>query len=161
MKAEPVIEPKVIAFEYYDGATEGFAEHLLDGSDCYFTLVAWDSDQDDRLYAAVKVERSLYARVTSLFGKAQEIPSLPVWIPRWEFADTNDEGEATELVRLCRSRLNREGYLLLTRQIGEQPTQMVVITGDLAPKVNEVLMRGAPDDLALWRDHLSDQTGGN
>lgn len=155
MKREHAAERKVIAFDFYDGATEGFAECLLDGSDCYFTLIAWDSDQENRLYAAAKVERTLYARVISLFGKVQEIPSLPVWIPRWEFADTIDESEASELVRSCRSRLSQEGSLLLTRQIGEKPSRMAPITADIAPKVGDILVRGTPDDLVPWLEYLS------
>ncbi|MGH8081740.1 MAG: hypothetical protein ACREP7_14290 [Lysobacter sp.] len=150
------MEPKVIAFDFYDGATEGFAESLLDGSDCYFALVAWDSDQDDRLYAAVKIERPLYARVKFLLGKTQAIPSLSVWLPRWEFAEAGDEREVSELTRSCRHRIGHDGHLLLTRHIGEQPTGMLTIHDELAPKVNGVLERGTPDDLALWREHFGD-----
>jgi hypothetical protein len=47
VRPESAIEPKVIEFDYYDGAAEGFAECLLDGSDCCFTLCL-GLDQDDR-----------------------------------------------------------------------------------------------------------------
>lgn len=33
MKPESAAEVKVTAFDYYDGATEGFAENLLDDSE--------------------------------------------------------------------------------------------------------------------------------
>ncbi|MEL1266337.1 hypothetical protein [Pseudoxanthomonas putridarboris] len=151
MQPEPSEDVKLIAFDYYDGATEGFAEGLLDNTDCYFILVAWSSDQDDRLFAVVKIERSVCKRVNYLLEQAQGTPESPVWIPRWEFSDASAEAEVIELISSCRTRLINEGILLLTQQIGHRAARTLEINSDLALKVSEVLMRGTPDDLALWR----------
>lgn len=148
MKLEKTL-PKVIAVDYYDGANEGFANGVLQ-EHCYFKLIAWDPDQDQRLYAVVEISRLQYERVVSLLGNAQDVPSRPLWIPRWEFASLEDEQEINELLLQCRNRLVSEGVLLLARQIDELPTWKAEITDKLSPRVAAVLARGVPDDLELW-----------
>jgi hypothetical protein len=141
----------VTALNFYDGATEGFAEDISHGRDCYFTLVAWDVDQDERLYGVINVDRELHQRVTLLLSGTQERSSFPVWMPKWEFASANDESEATALVYACRRRLSTEGYLLFGRHMGDKPSRTVEIRGDLIARVDAVLLRGIPEDLSLWK----------
>jgi hypothetical protein len=141
--------PKVIAVDYYDGANEGFASGVLH-EHCYFKLIAWDSDQNQRLYAVVEISRLQYKRVMSLLGGVQVVPSRSLWIPVWEFASQEGEEEINHLLLQCRRRLATEGVLLLAPRIDERPTWKAEVSEKLSPRISAVLARGVPDDLASF-----------
>jgi hypothetical protein len=146
--------PLGVALGFYDGVTEGFASDLLDGMPCYFDLVAWDSGQDERLFVAVKVDPSLYARFVSSLRQSGDAPIETMWLSKWEFSKPADEAEADGLLRSCRSRLSQEGVLLLTARIGIDLLRVFAMSTELKLMVERVLARGSPDDLELWARHL-------
>ena len=54
---------KILALSYYDGATEGFIDGMWDSNIYFFKVVAWDQNQDERLYLLGKVERDILPRI--------------------------------------------------------------------------------------------------
>jgi len=146
--------PLGISLGFYDGVTEGFATDLLDGMPGYFDTVAWDSGQDERLFAAVKVDRSSYAKLINSLRAAGETSTETKWLSTWEFSDSRDQVEAEELLRSCRGRLSQEGALLFTPRIAVDPARVFTMDADLKLLLEDVLLRGTPDDLELWMRHL-------
>lgn len=90
--------PKVVATSYYDGATEGFVDGMQDDQVYFFKVVAWDENQDKRLYAMGQVERDVYSELLELLVKSQRVQLSSTWTPSWVFESEQSERRANEIV---------------------------------------------------------------
>lgn len=144
--------PKVIAIDYHDGPAEGLADTIGDLRWCYFKLIAWDKNQDNRLYVVNEVNRDIYARVVELLTRNQKPPSTSVWLPQWKNMDKEDKQEMNQLLNTCSRSLNQPQYLVFSEDVMGQVNEARDIKNDndLRKRVAEVLKAGKPDNLINW-----------
>ena len=118
---------KVIAINFYDGATEGFALFVKNYGACYFKLIAWDSNQDKRLYLVTKIDEFVFIRLLELLACKQKPLSTPVWLPNWVFSNDNDEKQANDIIDSCESNLQISSTLILGTQINSKLVKIIAI----------------------------------
>lgn len=148
------ISPEVIAFDFYDGATEGIASSVKECGRCYFKLIAWDQGQDKRLYAVTKIDVSKYDQLFTLLTGSQEPPSLLVWIPEWKFRDKKDEQEANNLIDSFQIDMCSSKLLVFGKDISDDSIRIIRIDNQVMGKVKKILRLGKPDDLSNWMPML-------
>ena len=105
--------PKVLALAYYDGATEGFLNGMDDDQVYFFKVVAWDHNQDRRLFLLGQVERVIYLELVDILAKTQRALIGSTWIPTWTFEDPETELRANNLVEISRRSLDTPASLAL------------------------------------------------
>lgn len=145
---------EVIALDYYDGATEGFALTIKNQGISYFKMIAWDDCQDQRLFAAVSIARLTFFRVIDLLSASNIQPISKVWIPDWSFANSKDEADANDIVVSCRSELKSKGFLVLGNNINSESRSIFTITDALAESVESAKIE--PENLKDWLRKLED-----
>jgi hypothetical protein len=69
---------KVLVFTYFDGALTGLAS-APDGCVC-FSMVAWDADQNERLFALSPVPASVFDEAWRAYAVVED-PREPYWLP--------------------------------------------------------------------------------
>lgn len=120
---------KVLAFNYYDGPTDGVLQ-CGDGQTYRFDLLAWDEEtQDVRVFALSPLPQPEWERLIALCT-ARETPRWPVWAFHWQ----------EQLRQLIEDILRRAG-----------PVEWALATEDLQ---GEILRAQAirPDELAQVAD---------
>ena len=148
------MKASIIAFGYYDGPTEGLAVTIGGSGPWYFRLVAWDEGQDRRLFAAVRVESTLYDRLIVLIPEEQHSFSA-VWTPSWNFALERDQSEADAIVDSCLNSLRqRPGCWVLGERVDDNAKVFPVEAAD-GDDLQRVLSSDQPDDLAPWLSRLN------
>ena len=148
---------EILAIDYYDGAIEGFAVHRADDIVSYFRLLAWDRDQDERLFVDVDVSAKDLLRLEELLKASGQSPKQHTWIPEWRFTRSLDAAEADQIVEQCRRRLKEAGRFMLGSQPGVAKT-IAPVTRALQQHVEKAIERGAVDDLAHWLPRLDPDT---
>ena len=142
--------PRVLALSYYDGATEGFLDGIADDNQVYyFKVVAWDREQDERLYLLGSVERAGYAELLALLEVTQRPQGGPTWLPEWNFSTSEGEAQARAIVDLSKLSMGKSGYLAL----GSDPSSAVKILNvrpDCLARAMDLADRDSPGDLADW-----------
>ena len=106
---------RITAFDFYDGAIEGLAPSIKQFRHCYFKLIAWDHDQDKRLYVISEIDQSKYNKLLALLVRTQEQSSTSVWLPSWSFYNKSDEEKANSLVESFRAALLSSKWTTLFR----------------------------------------------
>lgn len=140
----------VIAFDFYDGATEGLVHSVKQYSKCYFKLIAWDQSQDKRLYAVSEVDSLKYDKLLELLTQTQEKPSTPVWLLNWKFQSESDEREADNIIKSFQANLSSSKLLAFGEDICDSSLKLMEIDNKVIDKVNKALELDKPDDLSNW-----------
>ncbi|WP_157597907.1 MULTISPECIES: hypothetical protein [unclassified Rhizobacter] len=105
--------PRLVALGFYDGPTEGFVRGVESGFAHYFKAVAWDDDQDRRLYLLGRVEERVVDQLLALLAEPGQAISSAVFTPAWAFGDAQREALANKLVEEGRRTLNSPALVVL------------------------------------------------
>lgn len=143
------LEVGIIALDFYDGATEGFASLEKHGP-CYFKLIAWDKNEDQRLFVAISITRWIFETVIRLLSVCNDLPSTKVWLPKWIFNNAHDEAEADKIIKSSyQVDLKSKAILVLGDQIDSASAKIFTIEDSLVGFV-ERAMQQQPDNLGDW-----------
>jgi hypothetical protein len=139
----------MLVLSYYDGATEGFFDVIDDGLVYYFKVVAWDENQDQRLYVLATVSRDDYLELFDIFVMSKDSPTAPTWAPTWKFASPELEARATEIVEIGRRAANNPTFLALGNNLSGAERVVQLMPKGLASAI--ALLKGRmPRRLADW-----------
>lgn len=105
--------PRLVALGFHDGPTEGFVRGVVSGLVHYFKLVAWDDDQDRRLYLLGQVEPRVVDQLLALLAESGQTASRAVLTPAWKFRDAEDEALANKLVQEGQRTLSSPALVVL------------------------------------------------
>ena|SRR5688572_2329420 len=142
--------PDILALDYYDGALEGFGRRVLDGHDVYFTFVAWDPEQDERLFAVMPLPPEAVDRVFAMYAKADRAPESRVWLPPGRLEVEADNVELEALIARARKRIPSEGTLMVTMHIGATPPGVRRVKAAERERLERVLASRTPDPISNW-----------
>ena len=146
----------VIALDYYDGATEGFMAHS-DGADVarMFKMIAWDQDEDRRLFAVCDISLQDFMALYDLLVLANTTSGGSVWILSREFIDKADHpAEVNEILKRCKKRLITYPGLVMGKHIDDAETQIISVPEQIRKDVVRALSRRTPEDIKAWLDKL-------
>lgn len=147
---------QILATGYYDGPIEGFSlEQTTVGTARFFRVIAWDAEQDQRLFAVVDIDRMELTKLEALLDVAVQKPITPVWIPEWRFRDESDTAEANRILAQCKDRLKSECQLAIGEELGSS-ARSVRFTEQQRRDIADAIDRDTPDDLGAWMGKLPD-----
>lgn len=144
---QEVSEVRNIALDYYDGVTEGFALSLRDLGAVYFKLIAWDDVQDDRLFATVPIDKSVFEKISNLLSVDNQ-PSPSVWVTNPVFKNDHDDMEVGNIVESCQNDLRTKGILIKADAIDSETASLFELSDSLVESVEEALQN--PGALSDW-----------
>lgn len=139
---------RVIALDFYDGATEGFALSVGELEACYFKLIAWDEDQDHRLFVVVSIARLVFDTIFGLLSNCNDPPSTKIWLPEWNFRNRQDEAEANKLMESCKIDMKSRAILVLGNQVDSASSDMFALNDSLISFVERAMKN--PESLDDW-----------
>jgi hypothetical protein len=148
------IELEIIALDFYDGATEGFALSLGVHGPCYFKMLAWDDTQERRLFALAKIDGALIEELVTLLEPQERVPSSRIWIPKWKFHQAGEEKRADDIVSSSQDRLRLSGSLVLGSAITDASAKEIEFDGEVARHVGQFLITTEPDRLSNWLSYF-------
>ena len=140
--------PNIIALDFYDGATEGFMVGHKASVVFYFKMIAWDGDQDTRLYVVSEIDSSAYDELVTILLRNGETPSQLMWIPPWSFQIENDERRANQIVDDCERTLLESHSLVLGYSIDDNNSMKIELEASRVQDIRELLKQDLPADLA-------------
>lgn len=115
---------KIIALDFYDGPTEGLILSMKGYGACYFKLIAWSEDQNDRLFVLSKIDDSKFNRLHELLARRQKQTTFPVWLPEWKFRNKTEEKEANGLVHACQLGIHSTRSLVRGNDISDSSSKV-------------------------------------
>ena len=141
--------PKVLVLSYYDGATEGFLDGLGDDQVYFFKVVAWDQDQDRRLYVLGQVARAMYLELLDILAKSQRSSTSATWTPAWMFANPEAEARATEILEIGKRSMSNPACLALGNDLNDTIKVVHPTPNGLAAAIS-LADESMPGNLADW-----------
>jgi len=74
---------QVLCLDFYDGPISGLARCKESDLAYAFEMIAWDDEQDNRIYSLAEVDAQVFDAVAEIFyGKTK--PTSSFWCPRYE-----------------------------------------------------------------------------
>ena len=110
---------KIIIFGYYDGATSGVAQCGNCSIAYRFEIVAWDSNQENRIYSLAAIDSETFNSIVRIMSKLGT-PQWPCWIPRWEFGSDEEEKHTRYSLDLLLQRASRANLVIATDHIEKE-----------------------------------------
>src|SRR5262249_25841849 len=101
---------RMLGLEYYDGPMSGVGQ-TEDRKAYYFTIVAWDEEHLERVFAVAEIPGIVADRVWKAF-EAVEPPRFPKWYPQSDGVGATRD-EVTAAVALARAESKRAGFTRL------------------------------------------------
>jgi hypothetical protein len=80
---------RLIAFEYYDGPTEGIVDLGSDVGAYCFKVMAMDVERELRVLKLKHLSSDRFDAIVTMISVSLGPPKWPIWVPLWEF--TTDE----------------------------------------------------------------------
>jgi hypothetical protein len=105
--------PRLVALGFQDGPTEGFVRGFVGSHAHYFKVVAWDDQQDRRLYLLGQVQVRVVDELLALLTAPGQTVSSAVLTPAWTFGDTELEALANKLVEEGQRTLGSPALVVL------------------------------------------------
>ena len=143
---------EIIALGFYDGATEGFSLCIKDLGVSYFKLIAWDENQDQRLFVVVPIAKLIFDTIFNLLSLSNDPPNSSVWLPKWVFKSNQDETKANQIVNNCVSDINSKGVFILGDQINNGTIYTNIIHDDLIRSIHDAMNN--PGRLQIWLNKI-------
>ncbi|QED30225.1 hypothetical protein FRD01_23930 [Microvenator marinus] len=134
----------LVVLGFYDGVTECFFRRLGGLGPGYLTLIAWDENQNQRLFAGVYITLDMYNSVTQLLG-SNEWPDCQSFSPATRAA-------IDEIIVTCRASLVSEGWLMMVADF-ESQSERLLISGQMAEAVERALLE--PENIANWTQYTA------
>lgn len=141
--------PRLIALGFYDGPIEGFVRGITSGLAYYFKAVAWDPEQDRRLFLLGQVEERVFEELLVLLAESGQSVSHPVLTPAWEFRDKEREALANMLVDVGRRALRTPSLVALGSSLLED-LEIVTPTASQLTRAMAYAQSLFPRDLGRW-----------
>jgi hypothetical protein len=141
--------PKLLVLSFHDGATEGFIDSVADQQIYFFKVVAWDNDQDMRLYIFGKVARFIYLELLDIILKSQPLSTSLAWTPTWAFANSDLEARANAIVEISKRSLSEPAYLALGQNLIDAVKVVDTTPSSLASAI-ALAGEKTPGNLANW-----------
>ena len=101
---------KVLSLGWYDGTTFGMAQCSSCSAIFKYDVMAWDGEQDRRIFVFSPISRWDFDSVIQLLSR-NEKPLWPFWNPRWNFASEEKEMIRGD-VEVCLARALRPEWLI-------------------------------------------------
>ena len=143
---------EIIALDFYDGAKEGFALSIGNLGPSYFKLIAWDENQDQRLFVVISIAKLIFDKIFGLLSLSNDKPVSKVWLPNWAFRNNKDEDEANKIIDSCMNELKSKGVLVLGDQIDSESISMFTINDSLLRSVEDAIQK--PEGIDGWLERL-------
>jgi len=127
----PMTSPfaKIIVLGYYDGPISG----LLQCADCptayRFELIAWDSNQDNRVFSLAEVDSDVFESVIHTLASVQE-PKWPIWVVDWKFESTTEEKRIHDSIDRALEKASTAKLVIATPHIAKDITMCREITDE-------------------------------
>jgi hypothetical protein len=141
--------PRLVALGFHDGPTEGFVRGLVTGYAHYFKVVAWDNQQDRRLYLLGQVEDRVVDELLALLEAPGQTISSAVFAPAWTFGDTELEALANKLVEEGQRTLSSPALVVLGSSLLEG-FEVVNPTESQLKRAIALAQRQSPGNLGDW-----------
>jgi hypothetical protein len=141
--------PRLIALGFYDGPIEGFVRGITSGLAYYFKAVAWDPEQDRRLFLLGQVEERVIEELLVLLAESGQSVSHPVLTPAWEFRDKEREALANMLVDVGKRALRTPSLVALGSSLLED-LEIVTPTASQLTRAMAYAQSPFPRDLGRW-----------
>ncbi len=145
------VHPKMLALSYYDGATSRFIDGLVDDQVYFFKVIAWNHDQDRRLFLLGQVDRATYSELLDLLLQTQPHVAGLTWKPTWVFENPEMEARANQLVEIGKHSLSKPDLLLFGENLVGN-IEVVNLTPERLAKAIALASEDVPSDLADWGD---------
>jgi hypothetical protein len=144
-------ELNIVAFDYYDGVTEGLISSVKNYGSCYFKVIAWDDMQNERLYIVSPVDQKIFSKLVNLLVDPDEVVSAKqTWIPKWTFKCDQDAEEANNIVRACRGDLSSLSFFILGESVDSTTSKIIEIDDRAREKIIEINDKYIPGNLNDW-----------
>jgi hypothetical protein len=141
--------PRLIALGFHDGPTEGFVRGVVSDLAHYFKAVAWDDEQDRRLYLLGQVEGYVVDQLLALLAEPGQTVSSAVLTPAWRFSDTEREALANKLVEEGQRTLNSPDLVVLGSSLLED-VEVVTPTEAQLNRAMALAQLKSPGNLGDW-----------
>ena len=127
----------VIAKDYYDGATTGIAECHNKGSWIYFSVIAWDKELWERVFAYANADLQLVVRLRQILERSEDRRE-PFWLPG-PAAATPEIEAAWASIRS--TTLESESWELAAGHDLLEPVEMTTLSSAASKSVAELVRR--------------------
>lgn len=138
----------MIALDFYDGATEGFSLLDIDLGAIYFKIIAWDKNQDQRLFVAIPIGKETFNYIFELLRKINDEPTEKTWIPKWEFSNEYDRRELDSVIEASKNGLKANSILILGSQINSKPINIFPVNSHTGKRIENAIRE--VEDIDDW-----------
>jgi hypothetical protein len=140
---------KVIVDDYYDGSISGFIQSYSLNTSYYFKLIAWDDEQNRRLFALYDFPSDEFFKLERELAHYGEIPNYPIWVLKWKFDSNSSEKNAELAIKLAMDKKLDIRTLMLTEQINGEILLISNFT-NIVDKLFQVIDSSRIDSLDYW-----------
>jgi hypothetical protein len=149
---------RLISLDYYDGTTSGLIRLDEAATDYRYDLVAWDSNQDIRVFCLSSLAPFAFDKaveVISILGK----PSWPCWYPLWKFT-SQQEREATErrLNAIVGDQSGPYAVAVLCADLCGEITRAMTLSGESYQMAEEFRHTRAKQPFEKWLIYFGERT---
>lgn len=138
----------IIALNFYDDVTEGFALSLGKLATCYFKLIAWNEKQDQRLFVVIPVSRAVFDAMSDLLPPYNGAPLKNIRFPERDFDNPQNDTAVNKLIESCQADLKSEAVLVLRSQVDDTSSDIFTIDDSLISSVKRAMR--TPENLDHW-----------
>jgi hypothetical protein len=151
----PIPSPfkKTIALGYYDGATSGLAQCGNCPVAYRFELIAWNSNQENRIYSLAEIEPQVFESIVHTLSLI-EVPRWPYWIPRWQFKSPEEEKRNRDAVELDLQKASTANLVIATDHIGKEIVTCREIVADACDHLPKPGLLPDPSNWKYWQQYL-------
>jgi hypothetical protein len=144
----------VLAFDFYDGPTEGIAREVLGAGPCYFKMIAWDEQQDVRLFGVVAIDERVFQRWVETVARNSPNSSASVQLVTHTFPLTSTDGNLEMELEKWIEQLPQSGFLVCGTAVDSLDARRYSIPESMGMRFTEAMKSNAPESLSDWRSHL-------
>ena len=137
--------PTMLAFDFHDGVIEGVGRNLMDESEAYFTMLAWDDAQDVRVFAVVPLACGTFDRLIELVAEFEAPPRRETWMPR-----PYPIAELDRIIAAARARIPEAAMLVQAMHITDHPTAKRKVEPTDRVRIERILSTRSFDTLREW-----------
>lgn len=145
---------RIIALGYYDGPTSGVVQCSVCSSAYKYEIVAWDDNQDLRIYVLAPLREELFVDFVKTLSEL-EAPKWPVWVPRWGSASKKRDKAINSSLETLLGSASKEEYVLSTEDLSKRIIAAKCLDEESLRRIPFAKNWSDPENRAYWLSYLN------
>jgi len=144
---------QILCLGFYDGPTSGFARCAKASLAYYFETVAWDAEQENRVYSLAEMHNDVFDSATEALSHIEQ-PRWPVWLPNMQSLPDHEQKAIRSRIEVLLEGVPEPAYVAAADSIEKEILALRLVEPNARVRLPSRWSLPTEEHWSFWQQYL-------